>query len=261
MGETSHLIIGHRRPDFSYPQPWRFVTDQPHRNDDFQVPPGTSDRNLPDDSVIGEYHHLFKVADSLSSSNPSSQVRIAQYRRLVLNKPVGTPSTNQPWTRIVTPSGADALSLNELTEPDSSGFLLSSVLPVHSIIRDFGASHPSRDLFRFLSDCVDAGLLTSKQLTEIAEFNALIPAPSNGTFPTEFFIRSMALLRRAAVAFCQSGYSPSTGYDQRCVAFCLERLNSCLIFIELARLNIDVRKVVGHQVTISETAAVSLTGR
>lgn len=260
MNRVLQIIIGHRRPDFAFPPPWQFVTDQLSCESDFLVPPGVSDPALPDDSVLGEYHHLFKVADVLHTLNPPPEIRIAQYRRIVLNAPLGAPSANQPWTKTMPPYDADRLSINDLTIPDTSGFLISSLLPVPSIIKDFGESHPARDLFRFLADCVDANILGSKQIVDIASFNALIPAPSNGTFPTEFFIRSMRVLRQAAVAFSQHGYLASAGYNRRCMAFCLERLHSCLIFIELARLNIDVRSVIGHQLTVSESPVVSLTG-
>jgi hypothetical protein len=251
------ILVGHKRPAFSLWQGWRFLGPNPEVPEDIvlnDAPP----EGRPDDSLIGEYFFLFALARQLRPAEGDT-IAIGQYRRVVVNAPLGEPADNQPWTRIVGAEQAERLDMDLLTQPACGGFLISSLVRVDSVANQFALHHPLRDYFRFLADLVDEGVLDDGQIREAALLNLLVPAPSNGTFPAQVFVAIMTQLERAADAFMLRGYAPRTGYQRRILGFCLERLHSYLLLLELARRQIPFQAASGHQLTIAEAATVQPT--
>lgn len=256
-GSSLQLVVGHKRTDFPIWRDWLFVTARPESPTDFLLSePG--DPRL-SDSLIGEYHYLFRLNRQLKRSAIPTTIRIAQYRRLVINTAIGATADNQPWTRIVTGEVARDLDATKLTNPRKMGFLISSLFPIPSVLAQYNSSHNLRDLLRFLADAVDAHAITEQDAAATLLVNALIPAPSNGTFPGLSFSRMMDLLERAAIQFIEGGFIERAGYQRRALGFCLERLNSYLLLKELGQHSLQIDEVLGQQITISEQSTVSVT--
>lgn len=244
------LVVGHRRPDFPVWPGWQFATRTPVEAGDFPITTDIDER-LPD-SIIGEYQHLFALSRQLRRAPGPSSIRIAQYRRLVVNVPLGVRADNQPWTKIVSIETARNLEAFLLTEPGPTGFLISTIHRVPTTLADYSSSHLARDYLRFLSETVDAGLLTDAEVTNAALLDGLIPAPSNGTFPVKIFIDIMSLLEAAALRFVENGFIQREGYQRRSLGFCLERLNSYCLLRALFAQSIDFGAVQGHQLTFAD---------
>lgn len=253
------LVVGHRRPEFPLWPDWQFVTPAPEQGTDFRLTEGRLRPHGPDDQLIGEYFFLFALARQLRTAAPGGLVTFAQYRRLVANASIGMPSPNHPWTRVIDRGTAASLDATTLTAPRAKGFLVSSGMPVPSVLLQFAVHHPARDLARFLSDAVDAGVLDDREATNVLTLKYLIPAPSTGTFPLATFIDTCRILERATYAFVEGGYRPRDDYHRRIIGFCLERLNSYLVLRELTRLGIDLKDATGQQLTIADDALIQAT--
>jgi len=254
---TLYAVVGHRRTDFPLWTGWQFSTANPELSSDFPLSdPG--DPRLPD-SLIGEYHYLFRLNRELKKTTRFDSIRIAQYRRIVVNVEMGDRAENQPWTRVVSADVARDLDAQKLTEPKDHGFLVSSIFPMPSVLAQYASSHPSRDILRFLADAVDAGIVNDQDATSALLVNGLIPAPSNGTFPINCFTKIMDTLERAAIQFVSGGFMARSDYQRRSVGFCLERLNSYLLLKELAAKSVDLAAVMGQQLTISDQTRVTVS--
>lgn len=179
----------------------------------------------------------------------------------MVNAPLGLPAENQPWTKIVSIESARSLDAFSLTMSGPTGFLISTIHSVPTILADYSSSHIARDFFRFLSEVVDAGLLTDAEATNAALLEGLIPAPSNGTFPVTDFISIMSLLEKAALRFMDNGFIQREGYQRRSLGFCLERLNSFCLLRTLFARSIEFGAVQGHQLTFADGGSVPTGGR
>jgi hypothetical protein len=249
------VVVGHKRTPFPLWTGWRFATYQPVYPEDFPLTVEVDPR-LPD-ALVGEYHYLFSLRRELETINEFLSIRIAQYRRIVVREALGESSSNQPWTRVITPQQAEALDTLKLTTARKEGFLISSVAKFPTVLLQYATSHHARDLLRFLSDAVDAGTIDNADATSCLLINGLIPAPSNGTFPVTVFVQIMKTLEHAAIAYLENGNIPRTEYQRRAIGFCLERLNSYLLIKELRSRNIDLASVIGQQITISDSTHIA----
>lgn len=249
------IVVGHKRTPFPIWNGWRFATYQPTSIEDFPIP-DVCDPRLPD-SLVGEYHYLFALRRELESRKTFSSVRIAQYRRIVIREVLGQPANNQPWTRVVNLEQAATFDALTLTTSRAHGFLISSIAQFPTVLLQYAMSHHARDLLRFLSDAVDANVIDNADATSCLLIDGMIPAPANGTFPIEIFLRIMETLERSAIAYLESGYVPRTEYQRRALGFCLERLNSFLLIKELRTRQIDLQSVVGQQITISDSSHIT----
>ena len=252
------ILVGHKRPAFQLWPGWKFLGPNPHGPDDIILDDLQRRNGQPDDGLIGEYFFLFALARQMRPAEEDS-ITIGQYRRLVVNAPLGEPASNQPWTRTIGAKQTEQLDMDLLTRPARARFLISSLVQVDSVANQFALHHPLRDFYRFLSDLVDEGILDDSQIRDAAMVNVFVPAPSNGAFPSKSFVAIMSQLEQAANSFMRCGYVPRDGYQRRIIGFCLERLHSYLLLLELARRQIPFDAVSGHQLTIAEAPVVAPT--
>jgi hypothetical protein len=256
MATTLSVCIGHKRPEFTLWNGVFFATYQESSDADWvlDVDPDLI-AHLPD-GLVGEYHYLFALRRQLERDNDLDRVVVCQYRRYVSCYPQGVPSSNHPWTSVVTPSEASGSTANSLIPSRGDWLTTSAINCLPNVSAQFAQHHPIRDWFRFLADSGDAAILSSDEIYQASHLSILMPAPSNGCFPTPVLIEHLRRLECCALAFLRSGYRPYDGYQRRIIGFCLERLHTFLILQSLAKFGINLPDVLGHQITVSDTETV-----
>ena len=274
------FMIGHVRPEFKLWDDWMYVTSQPQSEEDFVIYKQDIGSPILTDYIAGEYFYLFCLRRKLLAEGIRvEKISIAQYRRFVINERIGTKEPIKYHVEVVPPEIAEVLDLNTLSNDKGFGFLISTIVsfPVNyqpSVMRSllkprdflitdmmsqYADSHPIRDLLRFTSDLLDAGILSDEQSINFLLGKMLIPAPSNGTFPFEVFLKINETLENAAIVFLEGGYILRDGYQRRSIGFCLERLNSFLLLEELKERGIDPLSVMGQQMMVSSDGKVATT--
>jgi hypothetical protein len=257
--DTLQIILGHKRPAFRIWQEWQFATWEPTSDSDFLIRAQTS-AQLPS-NIASEYRYLFAIARQLKSIDAPQvkTIKIAHYRRLVVNQIIGRPSTNMPWANVISPQEAEQLSASTLTEAVNSELLITKAFSCDSILRQYHSSHHCRDLLRFLSDAIDGYVIDDADACAALSMTALIPAPTVGSFPISIFLDLIQTLERAALCYVENGFIQRDAYQARSIGFCLERLHSFLLFKLLQKKGIKLEDATGCQVTVSETSSIQPT--
>jgi len=254
------LIIGHKRPDFKIWSGHKFATLDPIDQNDFKLDDDFELKEALPDALIGEYYFLFLLRRQLEQISSIKSVTISQYRRFVTINPIGKPSENLTYSNVVSPTEASDTSISNLICPKKDGWLISSEFKNSpNVAFHYSKYHILRDWFRFLSDAFDANFLSQVEITEASLVDRMIPAPSNGVFPVQFFIEHLKRLELCALAFKNNGYLQRDSYQRRVIGFCLERLHSYFLLATLARLKINFNDVSGRQILVSESTAVKAT--
>ena len=253
------FFIGHRRPDFPLWEGFQFY-DIPA---ELQQMVGSGfDQNFTDHRIFNEYSFLFLLRRQLERTAAANDlVTICQYRRFVLNRRVGQQSTTTPWSLTITPQEARHLRIVDevLPAPGQSYLIGPGVLLEVGLLGQYSRVHFARDILRFTSAIVDAGLLADHQAFEFLSGNVLIPSPSCGTFRVDSFLQIFRLLEFAASSFWNNGFRPyQHQYQGRVCSFLLERLNSYLLLKYLADHGTNPRDVTGSTTMVSDTAAVKV---
>lgn len=250
MTQHLKLFIGHKPPDFGG---WPGFTYASQQGGDFPLP---TDPKLDQitSNVLSEYLALFMLRRKLEAESiTDGHITICQHRRFVLNTAMGEKAVNLPSTQMINAQAAADLN-TELLMPVVGDYLIGSPLMLGtSILKQYHVHHPLRDLLRFMSDLIDAQLLTAADAHNLLNMNVLIPAPGCGVFPIKTFLKIYALLEKCALAWHASGYVPRTEYQARSTGFMLERLNSYLLICYLAETGLDFQKVAGHTTVVSES--------
>lgn len=236
------------------------MTENPKVLTDVAIDPKLISENGLSDRRIGEYHFLFALRKKLESQISTGTVTIVQYRRFVSSKPIGFPSQNMSYARVVSTRATQLLPLENLLQPIEGEWLVSTATKVPvCVANQYAKHHELRDWWRFLSDAIDAGCITNEDSRLASLSGTMIPAPSNGVFPVLIFITQLKTLEAAALAFIQGGFVERDGYQRRSLGFCLERLHSYLLLRDLANLGLDLSQVSGYQTVVSDTPEVTKT--
>jgi hypothetical protein len=249
-------FVGHRRPEFPLWDGFQFFEIPAERQ---QAEGSAFEDNFPDHRLFNEYSFLFLLRRHLEQAAPGELVTICQYRRFVLNRPIGQPSTNAPWSTTIPLERARALAVRSeiMPAPGQSYLIGSSITIERRVLGQYSLVHFTRDILRFTAGLVDAGIMSDKHAYDFLTSPALIPSPSIGTFPVDAFVTMFRLLEKAAASFWSNGYRPyQHPYQGRVLSFLLERLNSYLLLRYLIDHGVDPNAVMGSTVLISETAEV-----
>jgi hypothetical protein len=148
-----------------------------------------------------------------------------------------------PYSNVINTKQASDTSIMDLLCARKDGWLVSSEFKNRpNVSFHYAKYHILRDWFRFLSDAFDANLLTQVELTEASLVDRMLPAPSNGVFPVQFFIEHLQRLENCALAFKKNGYilpKPLVNVMGKPIIFWLldnlnlekvKKINSLLIF-------------------------------
>jgi hypothetical protein len=261
MSSYLNFIIGHVRPSIPFPPEYRFVTSSPIESSDFAVSMYDVDSKGLTDNRIGEYAFLFALRSELQQRSLSEGlISIAQYRRFVLNRPVGQRATNPNFAWIISPDQAAEVLTELAMRPRHGDWLISTATRVSSCVTDqYARKHIIRDWFRFLADSLDNGLLTQSEARDAALLDVMIPAPSNGVFPLGPFISMLQRLEEMALAFLRGGFLEREGYQRRALGFCLERMHSYLLVSEICRRGTAIQNVQGFHTVVQLGSFVAPT--
>lgn len=253
------FIIGHKRPTVRFPAGFRFVTDSPQEATDVQVPLADVTALGLTNTRIGEYAFLFALRRVLHDQKERS-ICVAQYRRMVLNKPIGAVPHNVPFARVIPPLKFQEDVAEAQFLPQAGEWLVSSVAsPSGNVLTHYARYHVLRDWMRFCSDAIDSGALSNAEALAASTVELLIPAPSNGVFPLSIFRLHLQRLERMALAFLKGGFVDREEYQRRALGFCLERMHSFLLLQALKQHQVDMTLAKGFHTVISEEAAVRET--
>jgi len=254
------LIIGHKRPDFKIWSGHQFASMNPIDENDFKLVTDFELKETLPDELIGEYYFLFLLRRQLEKNPTVESVTISQYRRFVTISPIGKPSDNMSYSNVISPIEASDNSISSLIRPKKDGWLISSEFPNSpNVAFHYSKYHILRDWYRFLSDAFDANLLTQAEIMEASLVNRMVPAPSNGVFPVQYFIEHLKRLEHCALAYKNNGYIKRDSYQRRVVGFCIERLHSYFLLSTLARLKLNFTDVSGRQIMVSENTTIKPT--
>jgi len=248
-------FVGHKAPNFKIWPDFCFFAEP-----DRLSPEGVFNEKLNDDRVFSEYSSLFWLCRQLNSASPQSDdlITICQHRRFVLNTRMGSPAKNLPANVIA----YDAiLGLNfdrELFPRFGQRYLLGSVLKFdQKMVDQYAGAHYIRDLLRFCSDLIDAGLMTDEEVNDFLNQKFMIPAPSCGTFDLQVFIGILGFLEVASEIFLKGGYKPyEDRYQARVLSFLLERLHSWLLLKQVIRMSLSFEHIVGFTTIVSDDPLV-----
>jgi hypothetical protein len=253
MTKVLKFIIGHVRPEVEYPPDFRFVTTSAQASSDFVVSMKELEEIGLTDRRIGEYAYLFALRRHLSdSSTVADSICIAQYRRCVLNVCAGKISDNARFAWMVSRDDAKEILIDQNFVPRNGAWLVSTATRVSTCVTDqYARKHLIRDWFRFLADVLDAGLISESDARDAALTDVLIPAPSNGFFPYQYYIQILYRLEQMAHAYIHSGLVERDGYQRRSMGFCLERMNSHLLLCLLKRQRLSLKDVQGFHSVVN----------
>lgn len=250
-------FVGHRKPDFPLWDGFLFY--------ELKQPSASAsplERLLADHRLLSEYAALFSLRKHLIQSGDADdgQITIAQYRRFVLNMPMGLKSSNLPWARVLSPDSIAELPIKEEVFPAANQrYLIGTGMHLpNGMLGNYAAAHYARDILRFTANLVDAKLMTNAQAYLFLSDPYLIPSPSCGSFPLPAFLNIIGKLEQAASHFFESGYQPyGDAHQGRVCGALIERYNSFLLLEQLANEGQNVQQVTGSTTLISDGLEVS----
>ncbi len=244
-------FVGHRKPEFPLWEGFEFFKSPPVPANVDQI-----EHLLADHRLLSEYAALFALAKELINKGVSDgQITVAQYRRFVLQAPIGKKSSNLSWARVLKPQMMSDLELqDELLPFSGQNYLIGSTTQMPAgMLGNYASSHYTRNILRFTANLVDIGILSNMQAFLFLSHPVLIPSPSCGTFSISVFLEIMTTLEKAARAFFDNGYQAYDDRDQgRVCGALVERLNCYLLIEQLAKEQCNIHDVMGSTMIVSE---------
>jgi hypothetical protein len=248
-------FVGHRKPDFPIWEGFEYFEPPPLSQSTNSI-----ERLLADHRLLSEYSSLFQLCNRLKSvGSATGQITIAQYRRFVLNVPLGLKSTNLPWARVLSPSDMAELPIGDEVLPlPGNSYLIGSGLPLPiGMLGNYAHAHYTRDILQFTASLVDGGILNNQQAFNFLSQPILIPSPSCGSFPLATFLKMMGILEKAASTYFENGYKAYDDPDQgRVCGALIERLNSYLLLEQLIKEGQNMERVMGSTTIVSDSLEV-----
>lgn len=259
--EILSVTVGHKRPLFEIGPDARHLALIPSHPDDLII-------NKPSlaqltDAQLSEYYMLFGLAHHLRvSSKNYTHISVSHYRRFIANVQAGTQSTNQAYTRIISPEVAGELYANHRIPLDGDWLIGQPItLASGGIFKQFARHHPITELFRLLVAAVDEKVLSNDFIKDMLNRDVFLPAPSACFLPKNYFLSIMEVLERTVQAVLKRGtYTEFDGYQKRIIAFCLERIHSHLILSILTKIPSKIVSV-GYQYVVGDGDKVFASGR
>lgn len=177
-------------------------------------------------NYLGEYVALFAIRKILLESNSTGFIGLCHYRRFALPKPLG----ELRGFNFHAPPDV----LKDLKPDDFFGTGMTPIIPavVHftgSVLQQYAASCVARDLLMFFGDAVDCNIITSNEAANFLSNNAFITAPTVAYIPVEWFTDIVNSLEIVMTHYYTHHYIERTGYLERSMAFCCERLQAFLL--------------------------------
>lgn len=259
------VIIGHKPPVFEPPSDWRILTKDLNNSKDFFIEDNniwTKDGNQ---DALGEYSDLIVLAEKLEHMPEISSVRIAQYRKIVINsKRISSlgPSDDSGYIPI-SKNTFKKLDLNVITTPLNNGFLISDFLVLkkyesetifNTLLNAYNNSHYIEDFLRFVADCVTCKVLNRQEANLLLHMNKMIVIGIGiGTFPTTSFLSIIKKVKTAITYYYENSWvKRDEEYQYRYIGFCAERLSSFLLMQELYKNNIKPDLASGKIAVITD---------
>jgi hypothetical protein len=184
------------------------------------------------DPVLGEYATLFALRRLLEGEKADGRysagefVGISHYRRFAVTRATGKRSFVYG---VVTPEEFLGLPRDLFVPPPGTIVFPSPIRVNPTLVGQYGHYHPTRDLLYFMGLAVDLGVITDAQATEWLSGEVMVPAPAIGVYPLDWFIATQTALETVVDAFESTVAVAREGYQQRAIAFCLERLHGLLL--------------------------------
>jgi hypothetical protein len=214
------------------------------------------------DKEIGEYHFLFGLRRYLESNQGKyGVVIISHYRRVLSSKKIGVPTNlNQSHTSVISPKELEREDVS-IVLPKSGAWLIGTPVLIHDgkQLHHFNISHPLQEYLTFLTLAIDLQIINGNEAVALLTATHMITAASIGVFPIEHFVDHMTQLEALTTAYLDLGRKKYEGFNQRIIAFCLERIHSFLLMKVLERHGSD-KSITGYQLVISENGLIRPSG-
>lgn len=200
--------------------------------------------------ILSEYTQLFALSDFLKKDNDEF-VHLFQYRKFVSDLPNLKSSSNIGYLKYCKSKEADIL-----IKFYEDKILTTSPLKIESTISNYKQFHIEEDFLGLILSMKKFGF-HDDDLKRFTDLDYLFPTPSLGSYPREFFIETMNILRDVWFIFFNEFYQKRTGYQRRVGGFLLERLHSFLLANYLTITNIPY--IHGNIVVVTEDDIIHVT--
>lgn len=242
------FIIGHIRPNFNNLNNFDYVSlPDCLSSPEFQT-------NKFNNKIFNEYSFLFFLLDQYREGKLNCElVTLSHYRRFVFNKCLGPRSTNNFHNFCISPVEFNNIEIDNYVLPVKYNLLISTpLLLTDDIMSQYHKSHYIRDILMFCADMVDSELFDDNFAYNLLRGNLLIPSPLCGTFPLSFIMEIADIIEKAAFFFWNKSFKNyKDAYQQRAMAFVLERLNSLLLVSKINQINIDLKDILGFTTVVT----------
>ncbi len=261
MKETTYhhelkFIIGHKPPTFNVPFDWHIITTDPNKKIDFFVEDDFVWTKNGHRDAFGEFSDLIPLARTLRNYSDLRNIRIAQYRKVVVNANcVSMEQTQWDGFYLIKTQDFEKFKLNCVTQPESHKFLFSEALILNTTLLDhYKQYHHIEDFLKFVSDCINCEVLSSEDANLLLHMNKIIIGGIGlGSFPIEVFLSVMQKVETAVSHYyTHSWINRQDSYQYRNINFLCERLSSFLLIKELDKRNIKLQTTLGRLFVITE---------
>lgn len=269
------IVIGHKPPTFDLPPDWHIVTTNPDNKANFFVEDDFVWTKNGHRDAFGEYSDLIPLARTLRHCEDLQNIRIAQYRKVVVNADHVSMNQTQ-WFKdfhIIKKQDFKKFELNHTTQPESHGFLFSECLILKheynnprlftTLLDHYEQNHHIEDFLRFVADCINCEVLSSEDANLFLHMNKMIIGGIGlGSFPIPTFLSVMQKVETAvSYYYANSWIKRQDSYQYRNVCFLCERLSSFLLMKELDKRNIKLQTALGRLFVITEQGTYTLGGK
>ncbi len=269
------FIIGHKPPTFNVPFDWRIVTTDSNKKTDFFVEDNFIWTKNGHRDAFGEYSDLIPLARTLRDCSDLRSIRIAQYRKVVVNANHVNMNQTQ-WFKdfhLIKKQDFKKFELNHVTQPESHEFLFSECLVLKhgyndlrlftTLLDHYEQNHHIEDFLRFVADCINCEVLSSEDANLLLHMNKMIIGGIGlGSFPIKVFLSVMQKVETAVSHYyTHSWIKRQDSYQYRNISFLCERLGSFLLMKELDKRNIKLQTALGRLFVITEEGKYTLGGK
>lgn len=266
------VIIGHKPPTYELQPDWHIVTTDSNNKTDFFVEDNYIWTKNGHRDAFSEYSDLIPLARKLRDFPDLQKIRIAQYRKVVVNASRVNMNQTQ-WFKdfyIIKKQDFKKFELNYATQSESHGFLFSECLVLKhgysdlrlftTLLDHYDNNHYIEDFLRFVADCIHCEVLSSEDANLLLHMNKMIIGGIGiGSFPIEVFLSVMQKVEKAVLHYYTNSWiKRQDRYQYRNIGFLCERLSSFLLMKELDKRNIKLQTALGRLFVISEEETYTL---
>ena len=196
---------------------------------------------------LGEYATLFALRRVLEAARagqepvPGEMVGISHQRRFAVTRPTGTPSSGQG---VIRPDVLRKLSRDRFVPRNGTLLYPSPVALPSPLLRHHARDHATRDLLLVMALAIDVGVASGDRVSAWLDAGAVVPTPSIGVCPEDWFIQSQTALESVVDAFRSSAAVERAGYQRRAIPSCLRVLHGLLLSMLLESWPAD--RLISH---------------